>query len=201
MMWLRGYSYVHWCFRLVWSVSKETLFEEMLTLSVTPSQYESFSKRLMPEAMNFLANTLVLVAPSSCDFSVIPGVFPIPDLRSDSNRSLRLRPKSASSTIAHPKADLVALLSPSAEVNEQGKVDLLSLTFKLCAAYAELYVGLEAFLEVFGPIEEVMKRVGKANLPQSLAVSTWNIPFYSCPIANCSFTHTECGFIADQHRL
>ncbi len=55
-------------------------------------QYEEFSKRLVPEAVNFLLNSVLHLAPHSFqDEGSLPGTFPTPDFRSERCLPLALR--------------------------------------------------------------------------------------------------------------
>jgi nucleolar protein 14 len=155
-------------------------------------QYESFSKRVVPEAINFLASTLVLLAPAQCDFAALPGLFPTSDVASEQNKHLRLRPKAAADTIEARRADLVQLLKSSTP-SEQTKVDLLSVALKLVAAFADLYIGLDAFLEIFDPLLAIMKKIAKANLPSTLSVSRQGFFLLSVETLPTCFPFTFSG--------
>ncbi|KAF8076762.1 nucleolar protein 14 [Lyophyllum atratum] len=129
-------------------------------------QFEELSKRLVPEAINFLVNSVLHIAPHSYKtVASLPGSFPSPDFRSDLCRSLSLNVK-ARSKIAPQKANLSALLSMD-RPTEQAKADLLSLAFNLLGKYAEMYKGLEGFIELCDPILDVLKHINTANLSES----------------------------------
>ncbi|KAG6902471.1 hypothetical protein C0995_016333 [Termitomyces sp. Mi166 len=131
-------------------------------------QYEEFSKRLVPEAINFLTNTVLHLAPHHYYKTVVslPGSFPSPDFRSDLCRPLVLKTK-AQSKVVPRKANLTALFDLG-EPTEQAKVDLLSLALGLLGKYADMYKSLEGFIELYGPILEILKHVDTAHLAEAL---------------------------------
>jgi len=72
----------------------------------------------------------------------------------------------------------------SAEVdNEQGKADLLSLAFDLLGKFAELYKGIEGFVELYEPILSVLEHVEVKHLFKGHRVSC------DCPV-NCCNPHS-----------
>ena len=132
-------------------------------------QYESLSKRFVPEAIVFLVNTVLHLAPHSYRVaSVLPGSFPVPDFRSDLCRNLMVNTKSGKA--AEPrKADLSSLLGVQ-EPNEQAKADLLALTLNLLARFADMYKSLDGFIELYDPILETLRGVRVQKLAQGLQV-------------------------------
>lgn len=117
-------------------------------------QFETLSKRLIPEVINFLINTVLHLAPHHYgDISTLPGTFPSPDFQSDLCRPLRLRGNSKNPPIPQ-KANLSWLISSGP--SEQAKTDLLSLALGLIELSADMYKGLDAFIELYQPIAEII---------------------------------------------
>jgi nucleolar protein 14 len=156
-------------------------------------QFEVLSKRLVPEAVNFVANAVLHMAPhrfrlggqgdkdaraggDDVDGTAarlpLPGCFPCPDLGADRCKSLKLNlAKSQGLTIGKP--DLVgALLQQRAQDgdDEQIKVDLLGLALELVGRFADMYKGLDGFIELYEPIQAVLEGVEAAKMPAAYQV-------------------------------
>ncbi|PPQ67586.1 hypothetical protein CVT25_012080 [Psilocybe cyanescens] len=126
-------------------------------------QYELLSKRLVPEAVNFLINTVLFLAPHPYDdISDLPGSFPSPDFRSESCRKLAMNVKAKKSLVIQ-KANLTKLME-SDDSDEQAKADSLSLTFGLLGEFAGLYKGLEGFVELYEPVLTVLENIDGKHL-------------------------------------
>ncbi|KAF9025892.1 Nop14-like protein [Hymenopellis radicata] len=111
-------------------------------------QYEKLSKRLIPEAVNFLVNTVLHLAPTDYkDATSLPGSFPSPDFKSETCKTLTVDSKSA----APEKVDLL----------EYAKAGLLRIALDLLGRYADLYKALEGFIELFEPIAAILKHISK----------------------------------------
>lgn len=133
-----------------------------LFISTLFLQYEKLSKRLVPEAVNFLVNAVLHLAPNSySDAVALPGSFPSPDF--GSCKSLKV----GSTTEAPEKVNLLDVLS-GGETSGSG---LLLVAFDLLGRYADLYKALDGFIELYEPIAEVLKHVAKQKkLHESLQV-------------------------------
>lgn len=126
-------------------------------------QFEALSKRFVPEAVNFLVNTILHLAPHGYkDVASLPGCFPSPDFQSDLCKPLSLKLKKRGTTIAQ-KANLVTLLS-SDQPTEQAKTDALGIALDLVGRYAEIYKSLDGFIELYEPVLEVVQNVYKKHL-------------------------------------
>lgn len=132
-------------------------------------QYEDFSKRFVPEAINFLQNSLLHLAPHRYkDEASLPGLFPAPDFLSERCKLLSLGKKARKLDVRKP--DLSQLLDASAP-GEQAKVDLLGLTLELLGQFADLYKSLDAFIELYGPVVSLLGGIKSDSLPSALSVS------------------------------
>lgn len=150
-------------------------------------QFEELSKRLVPEAVNFAINSVLHLAPNGYeDIAALPGVFPAPDFRSELCRGLFLDFKKAKKVI--PKANLVALLTPETPT-EEGKAQLLALAVDLLGRFADMYKGLEGFIELYEPVLEILLHIREQNGTGSLQVRTirreslrQNLTLYARPV-------------------
>lgn len=132
-------------------------------------QFEELSKRLVPEAVNFLVNTVLHLAPHRyTDISELPGSFPSPDFLSDLCRPLRMKGKTGPNVLEKP--DLFAMLSAE-EPSETNKGSLLSLALELLRRYADMYKGIDGFIELYSPILEVVQHLEQKKLGSALQVS------------------------------
>ncbi|XMA14227.1 hypothetical protein WAI453_007018 [Rhynchosporium graminicola] len=106
-------------------------------------QYQDLSKRYIPEVMNFVENTLCVLAPSK--LAKVPGNFPLHEPKS----SLRIR--SATDTGRRLRFyDCVQKDLSDAE-EEALKAALIDVNLSLIDAAATIWSGKSAFIEVFEP--------------------------------------------------
>ncbi|RUS21119.1 nucleolar protein 14 [Endogone sp. FLAS-F59071] len=121
-------------------------------------EYQSLSKRFLPEPLNFLLSVLVLLAPypAFSSLSSVPGAFPLPD----SPSSLRLeRPE-----LEPLPLDAAALLGDEKDYDrQQSRASLLWACACTVGSYAAMYASTTAFVEVFEPAVEVIKGVRVAG--------------------------------------
>lgn len=140
-----------------------------LFLSTLLLQYEQVSKRLVPEALSFsVAAVLHLAHTPYVDAASVPGTFALPDFRADACRILALDAKKAKDTVIR-KTNILALLSNASD--QQVKVDLLNTALDLIGRFADLYKGLDGFIELFDPVREILEAVETKRLPTCLKVS------------------------------
>jgi nucleolar protein 14 len=144
-------------------------------------QYESYSKRIIPEVLNFFAAAFMILGPTSMKISPIPGSFPLGDMQESAGKErlsgLKLRSKLAAKCVVR-KADLPSLLELGSEDAsleeqevEQHKVDMLALNIRLIRSAAEMYSEAEAYPEIFQPLLELMKSLEASKIPKELKVS------------------------------
>ncbi|KAI9000756.1 Nop14-like protein [Trametes punicea] len=130
--------------------------------------YERLSKRFVPEAINFLVNSVLHLAPHSYqDAHSIPGNFPLQDFRTLLTCPLSLVVKKAKK-LSLGKPDLGRCLSGD-NLDEQTKVDLLGLALELLGRFADMYKGLEGFIELYNPIQDILGAVKVNDVPSELA--------------------------------
>ncbi|WWC69462.1 uncharacterized protein I206_103402 [Kwoniella pini CBS 10737] len=140
------------------------------------SQYESLSNRILPEAVNFVASSILSLLPRRKGFEVNTTY---PDSKANdvnlyvdsSATAVPKQPVNLPEAINSAHADL------SSEQVEQTKVDLLVVAFKLSQTFATLYSSLEAFIEIIEPLTKVIEGSRVAKLSQELKTihaSTYN---------------------------
>ena len=132
-------------------------------------QFEHLSKRLVPEAINFLINTVLHLCPNQFkDASSFPGSFPSPDFRSDLCRPLNINVKKVVG-LSVEKPNLAGILCGD-DSGEQTKVDLLALAVDLLKRFADIYYGLDGFIELYQPIRDIIPKLDAKKLPTDLEV-------------------------------
>lgn len=132
-------------------------------------QFERLSKRLVPEAVNFVTNAVLHLAPNGYeDAPALPGSFPSPDFRSELSGSFTVQHSTGSPP--SQKVDLLEVLV-AGSANEGTKFGLLSVALDLVARFAEMYKGLEGFVELYEPISTILKHILKQpGLSEALEV-------------------------------
>ena len=139
-----------------------------LFLCTLASQYETQSKRLIPEGVNFLLNAFLILVPTSLSAKNAPGSFPVPDVGQDHVKALKLR--STASLVPGKLAFLASLKGKSDDV--QLKVNLVAATLELLKDVAEKYVSLEAFVELVRPAQVILTKAHVDKIPASLKDKT-----------------------------
>ncbi|KAF8592596.1 Nop14-like protein [Ramaria rubella] len=129
-------------------------------------QYEELSKRIIPEAINFLSNTVLHLAPHSFETpELIPGSFPVPDLR-DASNMLKINATSTQGLqTTHP--DLTSILCDG-NSSPQHRLNLLGMALQLLGNFAELYKSLDGFIELYAPVLDILQGVILADFPSTL---------------------------------
>ncbi|KAI5481034.1 nucleolar protein 14 [Pseudohyphozyma bogoriensis] len=132
-----------------------------LFLCTLAAQYETLSKRLVPESLNFLLNAFLLIVPTSITTKSVPGSFPSPDLGQEHVKSLRLR---TTENLQPRKLKFSASIGTKSNDN-QTKIDLVATMIALLKDLAEKYVSKEAFIELFKPTEVVLEKINFSKAP------------------------------------
>ncbi|EPQ28256.1 uncharacterized protein PFL1_04083 [Pseudozyma flocculosa PF-1] len=142
------------------------------------ASHEKDSKRVFPEAANFLFNCIALLTTRSEDGRRTVSTtaehygIPTPDLGAPHTASLPLTAEESAqaSTVDDGPTDLLDLLSPAPSLEVGAiKAQLLRLALELTAEFAKLYSGSTAFVELFTPSLDLLASVDAASLPESLA--------------------------------
>ncbi|KAG2366802.1 nucleolar protein 14 [Suillus spraguei] len=138
-----------------------------LFLSSIFLQYEELSKRLVPEAINFSINAVLHLAPSALiNAASIPGSFPSPDFRSDFCAPLAINVK-RSKDLDFRTPNLHRLLTND-HYQEQDKLDLLGLAFRLLDRFSDMYKGLDGFIELYQPISDILTKIDITKLSEGV---------------------------------
>ncbi|KAG9317709.1 Nop14-like protein [Chiua virens] len=125
-----------------------------LFLSSLFLQYESLSKRFVPEAINFVTNATLHLAPHRfASAESLPGTFMCPDLRSVLCESLAID-KTKAKGLEFGKLKLLQMTS--ANPSEQSKIDALGLALGLLERFADMYKSLDGFVELYDPINSLL---------------------------------------------
>jgi nucleolar protein 14 len=122
-------------------------------------QYEKTAKRIVPEALNFLALSLLLLAPHSFSKTTVPGSFPTLDAFDDGLRSLRISSKAP------------ADVSGASLTRPANSAALLATSLSLLDRFARLYVSHDSFIEMFAPIQGLVQGLTAKKLPPSIQQS------------------------------
>lgn len=115
--------------------------------------YQALSKRVVPEAINFLSSSLVYLAPKgtfSEDVNELPGSFPIQDVNI---ATLQMTTKGLKSVeVERLSIDMFKLKDTALEKNTY-RVAAMSAAADILLKYAILYASTTAFSEIFqGPL-------------------------------------------------
>jgi len=127
-------------------------------------QYQKLSKRYVPEVMNFIENTLCALAPTK--LARLPSNFPYHKPKS----SLRIEALPAS-TRQLKFSDCIAQDLSEREVDVL-KASIVETNLILVDSAADVWIGKDAFTEVFGPALEVMHHLSNKKCRSKLAEST-----------------------------
>ncbi|KAI8065864.1 nucleolar protein 14 [Gongronella butleri] len=118
-------------------------------------EYQRVSKRIVPEALNFLHRCLVELSPSGL-FSTVPGTFPIP-LNGDAGVHVSDVRGGDVETIAPLSLD--ALVLEDQEASDSMGLTLLQATLRLFEKYLTLYASTPALVEVFEQTQQLVAQM------------------------------------------
>ena len=127
-------------------------------------QYQKFSKRYIPEVMNFIENTLCVLAPIK--LAKLPGSFPIHEPKSS------LRIESLPSSARQLRFSDCIARDVSEHEEEVLKAAIVETSLILVGTAADTWAGKDAFTEAFGPALEIMRHLSRKKCRSKLAAST-----------------------------
>jgi nucleolar protein 14 len=115
-------------------------------------QYESLSKRFVPETINFLIGVIQSLSPRR-GASIVSRKSTLSSLRHNERLCVIDNGEAAELTLNRP--DLVTLIGDE-KISAQANVDLLGLAIDLLAQFSEAYKALDGFVELYSPVLEVL---------------------------------------------
>ena len=129
-------------------------------------QYESLSKRFVPEAINFLIGVVLCLSPRRGS-SVGSGKSTFSFLRH--NERLCVIEKGEAAKLSVNQPELVVVIGGE-QISAQANVDLLGLAIDILAQFSESYKALDGFVELYGPVLEVLSGANSDVLCPALQV-------------------------------
>ncbi|VBB72492.1 Putative nucleolar complex protein 14 [Podospora comata] len=130
-------------------------------LAILALQYQQFSKRYVPEVMNFTLNTLCALAPSARAFTPNTiGFFPIHDPPAGTRLPTSL-PADASAARKLAFSDCLPSNQPSLEL----KLSLFTTTLSLLTSASTLWSQTSSFTETFSPALPILSSIPKSLSP------------------------------------
>lgn len=126
---------------------------------------------MIPEVVNFLASSLLVLSPKAIAKSHVPGLIPCGDLTSSEGqerlRGVRLQKTKADITLG--PTNLAQILLEDVE-SQQTKAEVFATTVELIRSSSSMYAELDAFVELYEPVVELLGVVGTSRLPKALQV-------------------------------
>ncbi|GIC92609.1 snoRNA-binding rRNA-processing protein NOP14 [Aspergillus udagawae] len=119
-------------------------------------QYQTISKRYMPEFVNYVLNALCNLCPTEPNSSL--GFFPA----RGSQESLRLIPSKQLNPRKLRFWDIATAQSDQRSQNEL-KLSLIHTFVTLLNSASDLWTGKSAFFEIFEPVQQVLRHVSKST--------------------------------------
>ncbi|GAA97776.1 uncharacterized protein L969DRAFT_91325 [Mixia osmundae IAM 14324] len=134
-----------------------------LALSCTALQYESFSKRVIPEVVNFLLYALAILSPAAYSQLSVPGSFPALDIDSLNVKALAV-PSTGLPERLSDGLDASRLLQSSCKFTVRDQTDLLASVSSVIVSCMLQCVDNPAFVELFGSAQALLEQAA-AELP------------------------------------
>ncbi|KAI9142636.1 nucleolar protein 14 [Paraphysoderma sedebokerense] len=148
-------------------------------------QYQSLSKRYIPECINFISATLsAFIPPSVKQKQAVPGCFP----QNEINTGIDLSVSGDLSNIDVGKLNFSEIIVSQEEKkvrqycqSAKFKCELLSTLLTVVKEYATLYLQQPSFIEIFEPIRDILKMLGRVQFPTELQSSLSSLESYLDP--------------------
>lgn len=139
-------------------------------------QYQRFSKRYIPEVINYVLQALLILSPAK--MKAVPGSFPYHAPESPQHIEGRL--KDQDHAIRRLKFwDSITVEGASDDSKEETKLALLHTLLALLSTSADLWADKSAFDEVFDPVSKILDHlIGKAcsgKFPTETKVTTYSL--------------------------
>lgn len=139
-------------------------------------RFERLSRRLFPEIISFFINSILYLAPHEFKNIREFSIFPCPDFNLVLRASLEADTNANTISFEDRKPTLSELFFQHNNKVKQNKFDLLRICFQLISHFAELYKGLDGFIELFEPVLSILDGLITKKMPSPLQVS----PFVDC---------------------
>ncbi|KAL7753432.1 nucleolar complex protein 14 [Sorochytrium milnesiophthora] len=121
------------------------------------AEFQAYSKRLIPEAVNFLCNVVLAIHPSVP--VRIPGLFPHTDV-------LPRIPLPQSSSVLPSKMPIVL---PGKDMSPSVAVGVALATMRLLDCFERYYSQLSSYIELFAPVNELLASFSAQSVHPQLA--------------------------------
>jgi nucleolar protein 14 len=132
-------------------------------------QYEAVSNRLVPEAVAFVSNIIILLAPSKFSKTKdLPLLTFCPDFGTAIHRQMIVTDDGLRS-LKPNEVNLANLLSGH-DSDEQARINLLFVSIKLLRKFAEMYRDMDGFLELFQAAVTILQGSELKNSSSELQV-------------------------------
>ncbi|KAI9358031.1 nucleolar protein 14 [Pilaira anomala] len=118
-----------------------------LFLTLLTYEYQTVSKRFIPESLNFLNRALVMLAPKKMFEENVPGYFPVPETTID--LSIQDTKGQGIETIGSVKLEELSIEADEESKDDAIRLSLLQGTLRMFERYLQLYASTPAFVEVF----------------------------------------------------
>lgn len=129
-------------------------------------KYESLSKRILPEAINFVASSILILLPRRKGAEVNRAY---PDLKAPSTSLYLNLPSSVVPSQPLDLGSAITAVGDQDEVEaEQLKGGLVVVACRLVDKFAGLYLDSEAFVELMSPVKQVLEQSRTKKLSSEL---------------------------------
>ncbi|EOQ99631.1 putative nucleolar complex protein 14 [Wallemia ichthyophaga EXF-994] len=134
-------------------------------------QYEHYSKRFIPEVVNFLISSVLILGGVGREMNV-PGQHPVPDVG-------RLRGVAMNNPVVTPSDTNLRDMLTQSESNsqsdqQQAKVDVMDRILTISREAAQMWSALDGFIEAFDPLVGSLRMVEKRGMLGSVKNKTEN---------------------------
>ncbi|RIA96440.1 nucleolar protein 14 [Glomus cerebriforme] len=120
-------------------------------------EYQALSRRIVPEALNFLFTTLVYLAPKNTfnNISSIPGTFPFSNSINSIPSTLQIKDGKKIETKLLNFSEILNRNVDNLD-NDEFRVSVLLANLHIIELYAKLYNSTSAFIELFNSVLELL---------------------------------------------
>ncbi|KAI7905544.1 nucleolar protein 14 [Cokeromyces recurvatus] len=134
-----------------------------LFLTLLTFEYQTISKRFMPECINFLNRCLILLSPKEVfsDKHQTPGYSPFPDRYIDF--SIEDYKGNNMKSVSNLKLEQLVTESDLVENKDERRLSLLQGALRMIERYIQLNASTPAFLEVFESTLEILQKLANLN--------------------------------------